>query len=308
MDRRGRVLTLQQRAVQVRGDGRSHQRQIGAHVRLGAHPQPQELPVGAQRQIGPGDVVAAVRVGHEALAAGCRPLHRPADLPGAPGDDRLFRVVEDLAAETAADVRPDHAQLVLGKPQHAAHDRADRVRVLGRGVQRGSLRRRVIVGQRGPWLDGVGDEPLIAELQGGDVGRARARRVGGLAVAQVPDEGEVVLRFRVDLRRPFGDRLRHLGHRRQFAVAHLDQLGGVLRLFHGLCDHAGDAVADVAHRAGRQHRVRRLVHGLAGVEVDRPRARQAAEPVSLDVRAREHRDDAGRGGCGGDVDALNLGM
>ena len=77
------------------------------------HAQRQELAVGVQRQLRLGDVVAAMRVRHEALGALGRPLHRPAHLAGGPGDDRLLGVVEDLRAEAAADIGRHDAQLVL---------------------------------------------------------------------------------------------------------------------------------------------------------------------------------------------------
>ena len=51
--------------------------------------------------------------------------------------------------------------------------------------------------------------------------------------------------------------------RRQHVVAHFDQLGGVARLFLRFGDDHGDVVADVAHLALREHRVRRLLHRLA---------------------------------------------
>ena len=47
-----------------------------------------------------------------------RPVKWTADLARRPDADRLFGVDEDLRTETAADVRRDHAQLVLGQPQH----------------------------------------------------------------------------------------------------------------------------------------------------------------------------------------------
>ena len=61
-----------------------------------------------------GDVVAAVRVGHEGFGALGGPLDRPADLAGGPGDDRLLGIVEDLGAEAAADIGRDDAQLASG--------------------------------------------------------------------------------------------------------------------------------------------------------------------------------------------------
>ena len=78
-------------------------------------PQRQELAVLVERQLGMGHVVAAMRVGDEALGALGRPLDRPADLaPTAQVTMRLLGIVEDLGAEAAADIGRDDAQLVLG--------------------------------------------------------------------------------------------------------------------------------------------------------------------------------------------------
>ena len=94
-------------------------------------PQREELAVLVERQLGLGDMVAAVGVGHEGLGAVGRPLDRPAEPCGGPGDERLLGVVEDLGAEAAADIGRDHAQLVLGDAEdEGAHQQADDVRVL----------------------------------------------------------------------------------------------------------------------------------------------------------------------------------
>jgi hypothetical protein len=96
IDRRGGVDAGQQRRVEIGRNARGEGRQIRAHGGNRAHLQTQELAVLVHGHLGMGDVVAAMRVGHEGLAAVRRPLDRTAELAGRPGDDGLPGVVEDL--------------------------------------------------------------------------------------------------------------------------------------------------------------------------------------------------------------------
>ena len=81
-------------------------------------------------------------------------------------------------------------------------------------------------------------------------------------------------------------------------VVDVEQLGGVLGLLAGFGDHHRDRVADVAHLADGEHRVRRLRHRRAVLVVDLPAAGQAADAVGRHVGAGIDRDHAG-GGLGG---------
>ena len=101
IDRRRGVQPLQQRAVQVGRHTGGEGRQVGSHVGVGSDPQAGERAVRVEPQLRPGHMVAALRVGDEALAALRGPLDRALELARAPDRQHLFRVVEDLAAETA---------------------------------------------------------------------------------------------------------------------------------------------------------------------------------------------------------------
>ena len=74
--------------------------------------QPEDAVVGVERELGGGDVVAAHRVGEEALAALGGPLHRPAQRPGGVGRHRVLGIEERLHPEAAADVGRDHPHLL----------------------------------------------------------------------------------------------------------------------------------------------------------------------------------------------------
>ena len=64
----------------------------------------------------------------------------PSRLAATHGEHLLGRELQ-LAAESAADVRRDHAELALGDARHERHEVAHDVRDLGRGPDRRSARR-----------------------------------------------------------------------------------------------------------------------------------------------------------------------
>src|SRR3546814_1191273 len=64
------------RAVEIGRHAGPEGREIGAHIRLGRDLEREELAVLVERQLGVGDVIAAMRVGHEGFAALRRPLDR----------------------------------------------------------------------------------------------------------------------------------------------------------------------------------------------------------------------------------------
>ena len=95
----------------------------------------------------------------------------------------------------------DHAQLVLGREadegrQHQPRD----VRVLAGGVEREALLPAVVLADRRARLDGVGDQPVVDEVDLGDVLGAGEGRIDLGLVAQVPLIDRVVGRLGVDLR------------------------------------------------------------------------------------------------------------
>ena len=199
IDHRRRVLTREQRRVQNRRDARRERRQIRAHGCGGVHAHREELAVLVHRQLGDRDMVAAVRVRHERLAAIGSPLHRPVDLLGSPGDDHVLGVQIDLRAEAAADVRRDHAHLVLGQAEHEGrHQQALDVRILIRDVQRVAVVGAVVARYRRARLDRIGHQAVVHELELGDVVRRGERLVDRAFVADRPDVAGVVRRHVVD--------------------------------------------------------------------------------------------------------------
>ena len=137
VDRGRGVDAAEQRPIEIGRDVRPEGREIAAHIGERLDAERQELAVFVERQLGLGDVIAAVAIGDVAFRAARDPFDRPLDPLGGPGDDGLFAVVELLDAEAAADIGRDHAQLVLRDVQHQrAHQEAHDMRKLAGGPQR----------------------------------------------------------------------------------------------------------------------------------------------------------------------------
>ena len=309
VDQRRRVLAGQQRRIEIGRHRRREGREIRAHVGDRVDLEREELAVLVERQLGMGDVVAAMRVGHERLAALRRPLDRPADAGHRPGHHRLFVVAEDLAAEAAAHVGRDHAQLVLGNAEHEGRqDEAQHMRVLRRRPERVVAGALVVVGRRGARLHGVGDQAVVDDVDLGDVRRLRERRIDIGLHADFPVVDQVARRFRMDLGHALVERLGEVDVGGHHLVVDLDRLGGVTRLVMAVGHDHGDRVADIAHRIERHHRMRRRLVRLAVLVLDHPAADQAADLGVGGILAGEDLDHArhrlGRRG----VDALDLRM
>ena len=251
-------------------------------------------------------MVAAVRVGNEGLGALRRPLHRPVHLARRPQADDFLRIDEDLGAETAADVGRDHAQLVLGRHADESGDHQPRhVRIL-RGVpEREMVGAGIVFGQSHARLDRIRHQPVVDDVELGDVLGCGKGRVHRLLVADRPFVDRVLGRRLVDLRARFG--LGRVGHRRQHLVVDLDLFGGIARLRERLGDHHRDRLADMVGRVGGQRRMRRHLHRRAVLGMDHPAADQVADLVVGELGAGEHGNHARHFLGFAGVDALDLG-
>ncbi len=237
-----------------------------------------------------GDVVAAMRVGEEGFRAVGGPLHRPAHLARRPQADDLFRIDEDLRAETAADIRRDDPQLVLRRhADEGGDDQTRDMRVL-RGIpQRQIVGAGVVFGQRRARLHGVRHQPVVDDVELGDVLGVGESGLGRLGVAEVPLVDRVVGDVGMDLRRALGLRLGRIDDRGQHLVVDLDLLGRVLALPDRLGDHHGDGIADAVDLRGRQRRMRRHLHRRAVLGMDHPAADQVADLVGRRAARRSAR-------------------
>ncbi len=266
--------------------------EIGAHGGVGLHPQPGDAALAVEGHLGVGHVIAAVGVGEAGLGAGGRPLDRPLEAHRAPGGDRLVGVVVDLAAEAAAHLGRDHPDLVLGQVDRGQrHQQPVDVGVLRGHPQGERAATRVEIGQRGPRLDGGGQDAVIAQVDRHPLGGGVEGGVGLLLVAERPVEGHVAGGVLVDLGRTLVGRPLGVDRCRQRLVLHLDQLGGVGGGVAALGHHHRHSVADVAHGVDGEDRM-----GW-GLQVgQQPSHRDHAAGLALlDVLAGEDRHHPRRG-------------
>ena len=262
-----------------------------------SHLQADDVGVLVERHLDVGDVIAAMRVGDEGFGALGGPFHRPVDLLRRPGDERFLGVVVDLRAEAAADVGRIDAQLVLGDLQHErAHQQADHVRVLARGVERVVAGRQLVVADRGARLHRVRHEAVVDEVELGDVRGLGEGGIDGGLVAQLPVVAEVVGRLVVHgLRRcrrsPSSCRRRRAARpaRCRSARRRCAPRRGSRRSRRRSGSPTWRTLPD------GQDRVLGLLHRLAVLARHLPAARKAADGAGrIDVGLREDGDDAGR--------------
>jgi hypothetical protein len=286
IDRRNVVLAGEQRRVEIGGHRGCEGREIGTEIGDRIDPEGQDFPGVVGGEFGVGDMVAPMRVREERFRSIRRPLDRPLDLLRGPHADRFLGVDEDLGAESAPDIGRDHAELVLGRdPDEGREHEPCHMRVLARRVERVIVGAEIILADRRPRLDRVGDEPVVDEIDPRDVLGLGEGLLGRGPVAEMPAEHGVVRRDLVHLRA----RLLRVGHiddgREQFVVDG-DLLGGVLRLRKSLCDDDGDLVADVAHLALRQRRMGAGLHRRPILRMNHPAADQPADLVRREILAR----------------------
>ena len=107
----------------------------------------------------------------------------------------------DLRAEAAADIGRHDADLVLGQLEHeGAHQEADDVRVLARGVERVVAGGALELADRRARLHRIGDEPVVDDVELRHMRRLGESRFGRGLVADMPVVAEIAGRVVVDLR------------------------------------------------------------------------------------------------------------
>ena len=121
----------------------------------------------------------------------------------------------------------------------------------------------------------------------------REGRIGRRLVAERPFVNGVVGRHVVHLGALACVALAQSTTARQLAIADIDEFRRRLGLLLGLGDDHRHVIADIAHLALRQDRMRAGLHGRAVLGMDHPAADQPADLVLGDILAGEHRDDAG---------------
>ena len=307
--RRDDVGAAEHRRVVIRGDCRPERGVVRAHVGLGADAQREELRVLVERELDMCQVIAAMTIADERLAAIRSPVHGTADALRRPQHDHVFVVMKGLRAEAAADIRRDHADLGFrrlqrgGGQQHALH-----VRILRGQPERVLLLAVVVLAGGGARLHRVADHAAVDEIELRDMRRLRERGFGGRLVADLPVERDVARRLAPDLRRARCERAIDRGDDRQIVDVELDQFSGVLRLQQRLGDDHRDRLADMAHAIHGHGRMRRIELRLAADVLSHPATGQITDTIGLQVCADEHVHDTRRGLGSRDIESLDDAM
>ena len=216
--------------------------------------QAEDLAVGIHRELGMGHMIAAMRVGEEALGAFRRPFDRPAADPlRCPEADDFLGIDENLRAEAAADIGRDDAQLVLGcQAMEGGDDETRHMRVLARRIERVVIVARVVGADRGPRLHRVGDEAIVDDVELGYVLGVGEGGIGRGLIAERPVENGVVGRHIMDLHASTSEPLAASTTCGSTPIVTLHLGGRGLGLLLGFGDDDGDMIADITHLAERR--------------------------------------------------------
>ena len=292
----------------VVGAGRhraGHERQERPHARVGAgilqHGEAVglDLAVAAAADLDPEHLAAAVGHREHALAAGLGPAHRAVETTGDPGQQGLVGLEVDLGAETAADGRGHHADLLGLEAVEAGELALGAVR--GLGGDEGDETALVPGHGDAPGLERAHGEALVRDGAVDDDLAALEQLVAGVAERHLEGDVGAVLGEEEDLALLGLDRV---DDDVEGLVVDDDQLrrvlGGGLGLGH---DHSDD-VADEAHGVGGDP-------GPGQAVGDHPGDGDAVGPEVVGggrVGAGVHGDDAGHLGGLGDVDLGERGV
>ena len=143
----------------------------------------------------------------------------------------------------------------------------------------------------------IGDDARIDDGYLGDRMRICECRLGRLLVADRYVEQHIAGMVGPDLRRAFLHRIDDADHRRQRRPVDLDRLERVTRVIDRIRDHEGDGIADMAHLAVGEDRIRRP---RKRIDFQVEQAGQTAE--ILDVLAGQDRADPGQATGAGGID------
>ena len=227
---------------------------IGEHV--GANGE--DLSLLGGRDLTAHDVVAGESRADEVLRTVLHPLDRLAQDQRRHDGADVARIDRDLVAETTADVRGDHPDLVLGQARHQRVHRPVGVRGLGGGPQRQLAGDPLVVGHAAARLHRRRVHPRVDDvLAHHDVGRFEDG-VGGGLIAGLPVEAVVVglaLEVVTDNRHPRVESPAGVDDRVEDVVLDLDQLQRVPGRVTVLGHDEGHLLALEADLVGGQHRL-----------------------------------------------------
>ena len=275
------------------GDGGRRRGRVRAHVRHGTGADREEPPLGVERELRLGHVIAALAVAEEAFGALRDPLHGPPQPPCRPGDEHVLRVRRHLDPERPADVVGDDANPRFRDSQRPG-ERCEQVAdALRRRPDRVPAVSGLVLGNDSAGLHRGDDQPIVDDVEPGDVGGARECGAGRVRVPSFPVQSDVAGGGRPQLRRTRLKRGAAVDHHVQLFVVHDDPIGGIRRGAAVLRDDHRHGVADVHHPVAGEQRVGD-VDGLLAVPADHAvRLAERRDAVRRQIVVRECRDHSG---------------
>ncbi len=169
------------------------------------------------------------------------------------------------------------------------------MRLLGRGVERVAVARRIVFAEIGARLQRIGGEPAVVQVERDDFGGAGQRAFRLLAIAALDIEHDVGAEALVQERRAGRERRARIADAWQRLIVDRNRLGGVFCRKAALRHHRGDDVADVAHFVAGESRPRRIVHRPAVGKRHRVHDGELAVAGALPVFGGERQQHAGHG-------------
>ncbi len=276
------------------GNIRSELREIGAEIAENVDAHGEEAAVLVERHLGGRHIVAPLSVADEMLGAIPDPAHRPTEQFRRFENERIFAMKDALGAEAAADVIGDDAHRFRPHVENLGGDRiAHAVHALAADIEQKALRTRIVFADSAACLHIVGDDAIVDDLEGDDMGGLGEDGGGLVGIADMRVISGVARRAGEELRGAVFDRGRHIDDRLERLPVDPDRLRAVARLAFAFRDDHGDDVADVEglpvrHDGTRLERRLRLI-GIG----QRRKAWKFAE--TREVRERIDRLDPRRG-------------
>src|SRR5262249_34325235 len=222
---------------------------------LGFGAQTKNLGVAVKSHLGKHNLIPAVRVTEKGFGSRSDPFDWSPDAARSQHHQCFFRVATGLHPETTADIRRYHAQPGFRDFEDPRKCAAVSVWILGCRIQREAIFGRVIFRQRSAWLERVGSDSVIRDLQCDNVSGLRESRVGFWFVTKGQNKRYVTRAF---VPNRGGARLRRLfdcDHGREGFVIDTNQFGGVPRLLRCLGDNKSETGADRADFVTYEERV-----------------------------------------------------
>jgi hypothetical protein len=182
------------------------------------------------------------------------------------------------------------------------------MRVLIGHIERVFVTGTVVAADRRPGLECIGHEPIVHQVERGDMGRICEGSIHLTLVSNRPLVAVVVGGLIVEGGRAGRLCVSDIDHGRQVLIVHLHELGRIAGLLKAVCNHHCDMVADISHLALSQDGVGGLLHGLAIGAGDEPATGQSAHFIGGNIIAIKDSEYARCGQCRSLLNATNAGM